>query len=683
MRRGAPRVVERIARADVAERTRRSDLPSAERLGADLARAIERNALRLHFQPIVDLRSRDCRRVEALLRWRTGRNAVGPAAVVATAEATGQLATLQRWVVRTAARQWASWRDEGLVLGISINLTVPGDADPNLARDVIALLRELKVDPGDFTFETSAVSLLGAAASRRTELRDLGLAGSRVALDDVSPANVPGRSLARELDELKISRSLVSRAASDPGAEREARSLIELARDLHLSTVAVGIEDLRTRDLFAAMGCDLAQGHYLSSPLAAQRIRRWQLFAARLAFGGALAASVYLGALKAAGATGSGGLARGAAEIRVLLPGICSCDLPMSQDLRTATLSTDALRDRTGREFVVESAARADVFVEAAVRVSDRARIGRAVDRDVVGVERAYGTTFNQRPAVYVFATRSSFALGLQQIFGVATTDAGLLAAANGGVMLPRQGAIAINLQNVPKDRELAIVRHELTHALVHEIIGPNGTLPAWVDEGLATLEERALQADDGGAREAAIVLTMLAEGRVALGDLQSGRQWVERNAALSGGAYEVAAEAARLLRARVTGDGLRQILEQTGRGVSFAQAYATIAGESFADFERSFPAQLLAEQGGARIVQQPKGSDVVWTLVGFGPESEVKIGINGAEYQLEYSVTTDRYGMFSGVFGSTAPPGDYSLRANGRGGTAEALLHIQPVGKD
>src|SRR5437870_3102306 len=83
-----------------------------------------------------------------------------------------------------------------------------------------------------------------------------------------------------------------------------------------------------------------------------------------------------------------------------------------------------------------------------------------------------------ERPAIYVFATRSSFALGLQQLFGVRMTDAGLLAAANGGITLPRQGAIVINLQNVKSEGDLAIVRHELTHALIHQIVGADASMP-------------------------------------------------------------------------------------------------------------------------------------------------------------------------------------------------------------
>src|SRR5207302_10726287 len=141
--------------------------------------------------------------------------------------------------------------------------------------------------------------------------------------------------------------------------------------------------------------------------------------------------------------------------------------------------------------------------------------------------EDELGHSFVSRPAVYAFATRNSFAFGLQTVFGVRGPDAGILAAANGGITLPRQGAIVLNLQNVPNDKDFAIVRHELTHALVHETIGGDATLPAWFDEGLATLEERAGSATSG-ARSSAVALSIPTAGKTTLGDLEQGTQWVQ-----------------------------------------------------------------------------------------------------------------------------------------------------------
>src|SRR5207302_11322019 len=97
-----------------------------------------------------------------------------------------------------------------------------------------------------------------------------------------------------------------------------------------------------------------------------------------------------------------------------------------------------------------------------------REAIAKAVDRDVATLERDFGRAFASRPAVYAFATRNTFAFGLQEIFGVRGPDAGLLAVANGGVTLPRQGAIVLNPQNDPGCQGLAIAGHGLRQALGH-----------------------------------------------------------------------------------------------------------------------------------------------------------------------------------------------------------------------
>jgi len=86
-----PRVVETLARADRPERWTASAPVKTRRLGADLARALTRNELLLRYQPIVDLRSGECRRVEALLRWRRRGASVAPAELIAVAQDTGQI----------------------------------------------------------------------------------------------------------------------------------------------------------------------------------------------------------------------------------------------------------------------------------------------------------------------------------------------------------------------------------------------------------------------------------------------------------------------------------------------------------------------------------------------------------------------------------------------------------------
>jgi hypothetical protein len=416
--------------------------------------------------------------------------------------------------------------------------------------------------------------------------------------------------------------------------------------------------------LLVAMRCDFAQGHWLSRPLAADSVAPWRRWAVGLAFGGTLALSAYIGAGKSAAGLG-GGAARAPAEVRGFMPSCCTLDLPNLTPAAPAT-TIDMLADRTGHAFVERSTARANVYLESSISPETQTRLVAAVEHDLAQVETDYWRQFQQRPAIYVFGTRSSFAFGLQQVFGVRSIDAGLLGAANGGVTLPRQGAIVINLENVRTDGDLAIVRHELTHAMIHEIAGPDAAIPAWLDEGLATLEEGA--GTNFQDRSAAIAMTLVTQG-VSLDRLDAGSQWVQQNAALNGQAYDLAAQAASLLRARISPAGLVQALKATADGTTFAEAYAAAAGESLVDFERAFPARLAAANDVPHFSQERAGDNVHWTVSGFKPHSQIEITITGKGYAVTYTGSTDGYGMYSAVFGETAPAGDYTIRVHGPGG--------------
>jgi EAL domain-containing protein (putative c-di-GMP-specific phosphodiesterase class I) len=652
MKRGSSRaLVEQLGRSDVRGGGRSRKASGAAILGGELAAALADNQLVLHYQPIVDLRSGECRRVEALLRWRHPRlGLLEPADFLLVPLASELIEEIGVWVVREAARQWTEWRTRGPALGIGVNVSAP-----ELARADAFLEALAPLGSGAMTFELTFQAFVTPAA--RVAISRLAAAGAHIALDGAGAEDAPGRALAAQLDEIKISRALVRRASAEPNALADMRSLVELARDYRLTSVAVGIEDRGTRELAVSLGCELAQGYFVSRPLVPGRLGPWRRWAAGVALTGSLTFTGFAGIGKAAA---NGGGQQTPTLVKGVLATACSLDLP------NVTARTDvALR--------CERTALADIYTEESVAPAIRDALAEAVERDVAKLEQDFGRAFASRPAIYAFATRNSFAFGLQEIFGVRGPDAGLLAVANGGITLPRQGAIVLNLQNVP-NKDFAIVRHELTHALVHETIGLHATLPAWFDEGLATLAER----DGGattGARSSAVALSILTEGRTTLADLDQQTQWAQRNAALDGQAYSVAAEAVRLLEQRVTRQGVMRILHAVSGGSTFGAAYVDEAGESIADFERSFPARLAADQSDARIVQTARPDGALWTLSGFTPESVVTIAIDGDAYHLEYQIRTDKYGMHQGSFGGTAPKGDYTIRASSLGTSATTTI--------
>lgn len=670
MRRGnAPRVVAGLARRDVRPRATAGANKNVHFEESELASAIKRDQFLLHYQPIVSVRSRQCRRVEALLRWKHPQlGLLLPGDFMSSAGSPAVRDAMGQWVVTSAVRQWMQWRRDGEALSVSVNLFGPELAHVD---GLIAAVSE--VDSGAITFELTPRILSVADPDVADAVVRLAAAGVRIALDDVSIDDAPTRTLGAAIDEIKISRALVQRAPFDARAGSDLRALVELARDYGLSCVSVGIEDADTFGFVSSLGCEYAQGYWVSRPLVPDRLAPARRWAVGLAFSGAMAFVSQAGAVRASASASSG--VETPLPAGGLLSSACCLDAPSASTAAETATTLDQLRQRTGRAFASEAVGNAVIYSEESVTPAQRQDVARAVARDVLALERDFGRTFSARPSIYLFSTRASFAMGLQQMFGVRGPDAGVLAAANGGVNLSRQGAIVINLQNLRNDRDFAIVRHELTHALVHEIVGQDAVLPAWFEEGLATLEERKGMVDaTEAARFAAVALSLVADEKTSLEDLQQVSQWALRNAALDGQAYTVSAEAVRIIEQSVTRAGLVRMLEAT-RNVSFADAFAAETGQSVAEFERAFPARLAAEQGSARIAQTAVADGVRWTLAGFTPQSAVTIRIQGTGYDLEYEVTTDKYGMYQAVFGATAPKGEYTLRASRSGVTASLQI--------
>ena len=664
-------VLEALARADVdARKTRARRGQPAAIDEQEIVRALERAELMLHYQPIVDMRSGECRRFEALLRWRHPQLGILlPGEFMRIAESSGQLRHIGAWVIDAAKRQWAAWRADGETFGVSVNISGPEIEGASTVGDMLQLIRPF--DPDALTFELTAATF---AEHPRVSVvtQRLAAAGARISLDDVGAADAPGRQLAAGLDELKLSRSLVARALTEASALADLRALIELGRDHRLTVVAVGVEDKATYDLVRSFGCDLAQGHWLSRPLVPDRLAPWRRWAVGVAFSGALAVAAHAGATKAAAASGSSQ----AATAPGFMPSMCCLDLPYGRGETSASKPQEIL-ERTGVALVEQQSVRATVYADASVSASARAEIAASVDDDMASLEKEFGRSFAVAPKIYVFATRSGFAYALQSVFGVRGPDAGLLAAANGGVTLPRQGVIVINLQNLGPGGASTIVRHELTHALVHERVGADAVLPAWFDEGLATFEERAqADTDESAARDSSIALAVLADGRTTLRELDAPAEWAQHNALLGGQGYTVAAEAVRLLQDRVGRDGMLRMLDDIAGGQTFGAAYAAEAGEALGEFERAFPARLAEAHAAPSIMQSPGGDGVRWTLASFTPSAKVNVTIEGGVgYRVQFEITTDRYGMYSAVFGSTAPHGEYTVRASGSTGQAVAVL--------
>jgi EAL domain-containing protein (putative c-di-GMP-specific phosphodiesterase class I) len=244
-----------------------------QELAFAIERAVERGEFGVHYQPIVDLERRTLVAFEALARWnRPGHGVLGPGTFIPLADELGYMVEIGRAVLREACRQARSWElayPNHAHLTVNVNLAPSELQNPELSREVAAILAETELRPERLAFEITESGVMRnpeVALQTMRELRELGVA---LGLDDFGTGH---SSLAylREfpLDSLKIARPFVMGL---PEGELDAvfvEAIVRLATSLGLDVVAEGIETVAQCKAVASLGCTHAQGFYFGEPLA-------------------------------------------------------------------------------------------------------------------------------------------------------------------------------------------------------------------------------------------------------------------------------------------------------------------------------------------------------------------------------------------------------------------------------
>ena len=262
------------------ERTAADD---GARLRAELRGAAVREELRLHYQPIVSLRTDDVVAVEALVRWEhPERGLLYPTSFIPIAEEMGVIVEIGEWVLEQACSQLRWWRELVPSLAVSVNLSARQLHSPRLAEQVREATRRAAIPPDSLILEVTESILADDAAE--VMLRELKGLGVRLAIDDFGTGYSSISYLRRfPIDVLKIDREFTRDLASDDGLALFG-GIVQLGHALGLETVAEGIEDATQRDRATAALCDRGQGYLFAPPRPAEDIqlrRRPRLVASR------------------------------------------------------------------------------------------------------------------------------------------------------------------------------------------------------------------------------------------------------------------------------------------------------------------------------------------------------------------------------------------------------------------
>jgi diguanylate cyclase (GGDEF)-like protein/PAS domain S-box-containing protein len=247
------------------------------RVENDLRRALERDELRLHYQPVVSLPHESIVSVEALLRWEhPERGLVLPGEFLGVAEETGMIRALGRWVVERALAQAANWyrsTPDLAPLSLSINLSPVELLQHDLPEAVAARLRATGLDPACLSLEITEGLLLDESEEVAEILRALKSVGVRIVLDDFGKGYSSLASLTRlPIDTLKVDRSFVAGLGTGEAGGAVTEAITSMARALALDVVGEGVETEVQAAELRRLGCQLAQGFYFSPPVAAEEI---------------------------------------------------------------------------------------------------------------------------------------------------------------------------------------------------------------------------------------------------------------------------------------------------------------------------------------------------------------------------------------------------------------------------
>jgi diguanylate cyclase (GGDEF)-like protein len=246
-------------------------------LVSELRKAIANDGLHLHYQPLVLMTTREAVSFEALVRWSHPKlGDVSPSEFVPLAEKASTVADLSRWVLTAAITQLGRWRRDGLVIELAVNLSASDMVDTELPGRVLGLLRQHEVEPAQLMLEVTESAIMDEPQQAARIMQQLRGAGLRFAIDDFGTGHSSLAQLTTlPVDEIKIDRSFVINLDRSSNNQAIVRSTTELGHILGLRVVAEGIETPQAWSSLLRLGCDLAQGYFISRPMPAELVPGW------------------------------------------------------------------------------------------------------------------------------------------------------------------------------------------------------------------------------------------------------------------------------------------------------------------------------------------------------------------------------------------------------------------------
>ena len=246
-------------------------------LMSDLRHALDIQSLHLHYQPKVNIADNSVIGVEALLRWNHPKfGMIPPDEIIPLSEQTGLIKPLTLWVLDESAKQSKEWLSNDIKLCVAVNLSVYNLQDLDFIDEVKKTLEKYDLKPEYIRMEVTESTMMANPQNAVQVLTQLDEMGVKIAIDDFG-TGFSSLAYLKQLpvDELKIDKSFVIDMTESEDDAVIVRSTIDLAHNLGLKVVAEGVESREAWNILEILGCDLAQGIYMGSPMTTSDLEIW------------------------------------------------------------------------------------------------------------------------------------------------------------------------------------------------------------------------------------------------------------------------------------------------------------------------------------------------------------------------------------------------------------------------
>ena len=243
-----------------------------------LRQALLEDQFEVWYQPQVDLVAQTVTGVEALIRWRLPNGKLAPPAdFLSVAESTGLIVAMDRWVLKKACEDMAGWRKQWLgIERVAVNITSHDVQEPDFVKYVRQQLEQFELPPPTLELELTESELFRADTENLEKLNELRSYGLDIAIDDFGTGySSLGYLHTLPISILKIDQSFIRDVLTVETDAAITKTIIWLAKNFQLRTIAEGIETVEQADYLQSIGADTVQGYYYAKPMPEHELKPW------------------------------------------------------------------------------------------------------------------------------------------------------------------------------------------------------------------------------------------------------------------------------------------------------------------------------------------------------------------------------------------------------------------------